>query len=132
MFEVKYTYLFNFVRFHEAPHYAVFSSLLLLPLCKLQMPSSVSCSVSNTVTLFSLSCHRSEYFYVKQETNMQFISINVQRDATICGLYSILLQDHSTCFGCCPHPSSGVHKTVVTATGTSHMIVQLPHSDVAN
>ena len=28
-------------------------------------------------------------------------------------------------------PSSGVHKTVVTATGTSHMIVQLLHSDVA-
>ena len=25
----------------------------------------------------------------------------------------ILLQDHSTCFGCCPHPSSGVHKTAV-------------------
>jgi len=35
----------------------------------------------------------------------------------------ILLQDYSTCFGCRPHPSSGVHKTVVTATGTSHMIV---------
>jgi hypothetical protein len=35
-------------------------------------------------------------------------------------------------FGCRPHPSSGAHKTVVTATGTSHMIVQLPHSNVAN
>jgi len=29
------------------------------------------------------------------------------------------------------NPSSGVDKTVVTATGTSHMIVQLPHSNVA-
>jgi len=37
----------------------------------------------------------------------------------------ILLQHHCTCFGCRPHPSSGVHKIVVTATGTSHMIVQL-------
>jgi hypothetical protein len=43
----------------------------------------------------------------------------------------ILLQYHSTCFGCRAHPSSGVHKTVVTATGTSHMVVQLPHSSVA-
>jgi len=43
----------------------------------------------------------------------------------------ILLQDHSTCFGCRPHPSSGVHKTVVTAAGTGHMVVQLPHSNVA-
>jgi len=34
----------------------------------------------------------------------------------------ILLQDHSTCFGCHPHPSSGVHKTVTTASGTDHII----------
>jgi len=58
--------------------------------------------------------------------------MNVQRDATICSLYFILLQDHSTCFGCRPHPSSGVRKTVITATGTSHMVVKLPHSNVAN
>ena len=43
--------------------------------------------------------------------------------------YFILLQYHSTCFGCRPHPSSGVHKTVVAATGTSRMIVQLPNYD---
>jgi len=43
----------------------------------------------------------------------------------------ILLQYHSTCFGCRPHPSSGVHKPVVTATGTSHIFEQLPHSYVA-
>ena len=24
------------------------------------------------------------------------------------------------CFGCQPHPSSGIHKTVTTATGTGH------------
>ena len=50
------------------------------------------------------------------------VLINVQRDATICSLYFILLQDHSKCFGCRPHASSGVHKTVVTATGTGHII----------
>ena len=50
------------------------------------------------------------------------ILINVQRDATICSLYIVLLQNHSKCFGCCPHPLSGVHKTVVAATGTVHII----------
>ena len=47
-------------------------------------------------------------------------------------IYFILVQDHSIRFGSRPHPSSGVHKTVVTATGTSHMVVQLLHSNVAN
>ena len=35
---------------------------------------------------------------------------------------------YSASFGCQPHPSSGVHKTVTTASGT----VQLPPSNVAN
>ena len=68
--------------------------------------------------------------YVSQKYKGDIL-INVQRDATICSLYFILLQIHSTCFGWRPHPSSGVHETVVIATGTGHMIVQLPHSDVA-
>jgi len=42
------------------------------------------------------------------------------------GLF-IILQVHSTCFGCQPRPSSGEHKTVTTASGT----VQLPPSNVA-
>ena len=33
----------------------------------------------------------------------------------------ILLQDHSARFGCRPHPSSGVHKTVITASGTGRI-----------
>jgi len=37
----------------------------------------------------------------------------VQRDATQSSLF-IILQVHSTCFRCQPHPSSGVHKTVTT------------------
>ena len=37
-------------------------------------------------------------------------------------VYFILLQDHATCFGCLPHPSSGVHKTVTTASGTGHVV----------
>jgi hypothetical protein len=35
----------------------------------------------------------------------------------------VFLQDHSTCFGCCPHPSSGAHKTVTAASGTGHIII---------
>jgi len=34
------------------------------------------------------------------------------------GIY--LLQIYSTCFGCPSHPSSGVHETVTTASGTGH------------
>ena len=33
-----------------------------------------------------------------------------------------LLQNHSTCFGCPPHPSSGVLKTLNAASGTGHNI----------
>jgi hypothetical protein len=69
-------------------------------------------------------------FYVHGSAHRKSILVNVQRDATIWSLYFILLQYHSTCFGYRPHPSSGVHKTVVTAIGTSLMFVQLPHSNV--
>ena len=44
----------------------------------------------------------------------------VQRDAAQSSLL-IILQVHSTCFGYQPHPSSGVHKTVTTASGTGHI-----------
>ena len=54
-----------------------------------------------------------------------FLLIIVQQDATQSSLF-IILQVHSTCFGCQPHPSSGVHKTLTTASGT----VQLPPSNV--
>ena len=42
--------------------------------------------------------------------------ITVQRDATQNSVF-IILQVHSTCFGCQPHPSSGAHKTVTTVSG---------------
>jgi len=55
------------------------------------------------------------------------ILTTVERDATQSNLF-IILQVHATRFRCQPHPSSGVHKTVTTASGT----VQLPPSNVAN
>ena len=51
--------------------------------------------------------------------NCRHILIIVQRDATQSSLF-IILQVHCTCSGCQPHPSSGVHKTVTTASGTGH------------
>ena len=48
------------------------------------------------------------------------ILINVQRRATQNSLF-IILQVHSTRFGCQAHPSSGVHKIVTTASGTGHI-----------
>ena len=48
------------------------------------------------------------------------ILIIFQRDATQNSLF-IILQGHSTCFWCQPHPSSGVHKTVTTASGTGRI-----------
>jgi len=50
--------------------------------------------------------------------------IIVQRDATQSSLF-IILQVHSTCFGCQPHPSPGVHKTVTTASGTGTAAISL-------
>ena len=49
-----------------------------------------------------------------------FILITVHLDATQSSLF-IILQVNSTCFGCQPHPSLGVHKTVTTASGTGHI-----------
>ena len=54
--------------------------------------------------------------------------IFVQRDATQSSLF-IILQVHSTCFGCQPHPPSGVHKTVTTASGTGIYLGQLSPSE---
>ena len=66
-------------------------------------------------------------FYVYGSVHRWSILIIVLRHVTQIHLF-IILQAHSTCFGCQPHPLSGVHKTVTTASGT----VQLPPSDVAN
>jgi len=48
------------------------------------------------------------------------ILIIVQQDATQSSLF-IILQVHSTCFGCQPHPSSRVHKTITTSSNTGHI-----------
>jgi len=45
----------------------------------------------------------------------------------------IILQIHSICFWCQPHPSSAAHKTVTTASSTGHIfgaVVSLQHGQV--
>jgi len=62
---------------------------------------------------YCLKSQRLQYVYI-------YIVIIVQRDARQSSLF-IIQQVHSTCFGCQPHPSSGVRKTVTTASGTGHI-----------
>ena len=59
-------------------------------------------------------------FYVYVSVYRWSILIIVQRDATQSSLF-ITLQFHAKCFGCQQHPSSGVHKTVTTASCTGHI-----------
>ena len=59
-------------------------------------------------------------FYVYGSVHRWSILITVQRDATQSILF-IILQVHSTCFRRQPHPSSGVHLTVNTASVTGHI-----------
>jgi len=51
---------------------------------------------------------------------VNLLYVSNQLDAVLSSLF-IVLQNYSTCFACPLHPSSGVHKTVVTTTGTSHV-----------
>jgi len=58
-------------------------------------------------------------FYVYGFVHRWYILPTVQRDATQSSLF-IILQVHSTCIWCQPHPLR-VHKTVTTASGTRHI-----------
>ena len=57
-------------------------------------------------------------FYSHGSVNLNSILIRSNKMQQYAGIY--LLQNHSTCFGCPSHPSSGVHKTVTAASGTAH------------
>jgi hypothetical protein len=50
-----------------------------------------------------------------------YFIINNQNIAALSNLTYYSLRNYSTCFGCSPHPSSGVHKTVDATTGTGHV-----------
>jgi len=59
-------------------------------------------------TLFSIMCLYGYILYCLIQAKEQ----NIKQ--------SIILQVHSTCFGCQPHPSQEAHKTVTKASGTGY------------
>ena len=65
-------------------------------------------------------CYVQNVLHSSKYNHHILILIIVQQDATQSSLF-IILQVHPTCFGCQSHPSSGVHKTVTTAAGISHI-----------
>ena len=67
-----------------------------------------------------ISCSWKSILYISGAKILTLVFIIVQRDATQSRLF-IILQGHPTCFGCQPHPSSRIHKTVTTASSTDHI-----------
>ena len=59
-----------------------------------------------------------QYSFIK--LGILYILIRSNKMQQYAGIY--LLQNHSTCFGCPSHSSSGVHKTVTAPSGTGHSI----------
>ena len=58
------------------------------------------------------------FFDIHGSVHRNSILIRSNKTQQFAGIY--LLQNHSTCFGCPSHPSSRVHKTVITTSGTGH------------
>ena len=105
----------------RAPHIQ-YCSPLVLKIWRLSHTRATSSldKLSWVFKLQDLTEIESEKFYVYGSVYRRCILLIVQRDATQNNLF-IILQVHSTCFGCQTHPSSGVHKTVTTASGTGHI-----------
>jgi hypothetical protein len=59
-------------------------------------------------------------FYIHGSVHRNSILIRSNKMQQYAGIY--ILQNHSACFGCPSHPSSGLHKTVTAASGTGHNI----------
>jgi len=68
------------------------------------------------------------YTYITHFTNkiksfifmvLCIVTLDPTRCNSMQGIY--LLQNHSTCFVCPSHPSSGVQKTVTAASGTGYI-----------
>ena len=64
--------------------------------------------------------HYINNYKIPVKTQLHNILIKSNKMQQYAGVY--LLQNHSTCFGCPSHPSSGVHKTETAAPGAGHSI----------
>jgi len=78
-------------------------------------------SIWNCNVLLWTHCRKEEFCFYGP-LHRRPILIIFQRDAIQSSLF-IILKVHSTCFGCQQHTSSGVHKTVTTASGTGHIFL---------
>ena len=94
--------------------------IVLLVMCSKSRPPPSEVTLKATFPNLIFNCEISLPFYVYASVHRWSILIIVQRDATQSSLF-IILQVRSARFGCQPHPSSGVHKTVTTASGTGHI-----------
>jgi hypothetical protein len=65
----------------------------------------------------TLCCLHDRILYSRFRDSVLIRSNEMQHYA---GVY--LLQNHSTCFGCLSHPSSGVHQTVIAASVTGRSV----------
>ena len=74
----------------------------------------------NFVTIVLLQIITQREFYIHSSVHRNSMLIRSNKMQQYAGIY--LLKNHSTCFGCPSHPSSGVHKTVIAASGTGHSI----------
>jgi len=60
------------------------------------------------------------WFNVYGSVRRKYTPIYIQQDST---LHSLFISGNcSTCFGWCPHPSSGARTTVFTASGICHTV----------
>ena len=98
---------------HGASAYNDVSSFLLR--------ENITTNPSNTVICIRMCGLRmSTKNYIHGSVHRNSILIISNKMQQYAGTY--LLQNHSTCFGCPSHPSSGLHKTVTTASDTGHII----------
>ena len=98
--------------------------IVLLVMCSKSRPPPSEVTLKATFPNLMFPREISLLFYVYGSVHRWSILITVQRDATQSSLF-IILQVHSTCFGCQPHPLSGVHKTVTTASGSPFIEAKL-------
>ena len=99
-------------------------STILVPRLRINRPIGrfsivVTLGFQNRGVAPKIKIKLSQTFCVYGSVHRRSILIIV-RDATQSNLF-IVLKVHSTCFGCQTHPSSGIHKTVTTASGTGHI-----------